>query len=76
MHNNTEYYSTKNSAAGVFLDLGGKINFNKTFSIIVGLEYTYIPVEVELETEKYFTNLRVKSNFGGSGIHLGFSLNI
>jgi hypothetical protein len=70
-YKNIDYASTRSSAAGLYVDLGGSIYFSKHFSIKAGLEYSSIPATIRLEGKGYFNTLDVKSNFGGMCIHIG-----
>ncbi|MBN2746576.1 MAG: hypothetical protein JXR34_07595 [Bacteroidales bacterium] len=70
------YNSIKTFTIGTYFDVGGKINFNETFSLKTGFDYSYLPSKIMLEGEGNGSVLSVKSNFGGTGFHVGFVINI
>ena len=69
--------SESNIAFGLFLKTGMKIQLYKFISMKAGIEYSYIPEEIEYSNLNDFANnVKVDTNLGGIGLQIGLTFDM
>jgi len=61
-------------ALGLYLKSGVKIKLNHFLSLVTGLEYSFIPTELEYTNNDGLT-INEKTNLGGLGLQIGLAVN-